>query len=138
MVLNEMASGGWPGAKIYDALLLRCAAKCPAERMRCIRPAPTDSIVLKRETLLSWVASLLLSTSVWKSRAPATPHFGEEILHFFPRHQYHPNATAAVTLLPPVQGKKSRRVSPPGCVNLPHSLTARTPSLSGVLRQALQ
>ncbi len=31
--LNTMASGGWTGAKIYDALLLRCAARCTAERI---------------------------------------------------------------------------------------------------------
>jgi predicted nucleic acid-binding protein len=31
--LNTMASGGWAGAKIYDALLLRCAAKCEADRI---------------------------------------------------------------------------------------------------------
>jgi hypothetical protein len=28
-----MAIGGWIGAKIYDALLLRCAARCAAERI---------------------------------------------------------------------------------------------------------
>lgn len=28
-----MSSAGWPGAKIYDALLLRCAEKCPAQRI---------------------------------------------------------------------------------------------------------
>lgn len=28
-----MASGGWSGAKIYDALLLRCAARCAVERI---------------------------------------------------------------------------------------------------------
>jgi hypothetical protein len=28
-----MAGGGWVGAKIYDPLLLRCAAKCAAERI---------------------------------------------------------------------------------------------------------
>jgi predicted nucleic acid-binding protein len=32
-VLQTMASGGWIGARIYDALLLRCAAKCGAERI---------------------------------------------------------------------------------------------------------
>ncbi|HEX8992263.1 MAG TPA: PIN domain-containing protein, partial [Anaerolineales bacterium] len=26
--LNAMGSGGWIGAKIYDVLLLRCAARC--------------------------------------------------------------------------------------------------------------
>jgi hypothetical protein len=26
--LNTMASGGWSGAKIYDALLLRCGTRC--------------------------------------------------------------------------------------------------------------
>ena len=31
--LNTMASGGWIGAKIYDALLLRCALRCAAERI---------------------------------------------------------------------------------------------------------
>jgi len=31
--LNSLASGGWIGAKIYDALLLRCAARCSAERI---------------------------------------------------------------------------------------------------------
>jgi predicted nucleic acid-binding protein len=31
--LNTMASGGWIGAKIYDALLLRCAAGCEVERI---------------------------------------------------------------------------------------------------------
>jgi hypothetical protein len=28
-----MASGGWSGAKIYDALLLRCAARSAVELM---------------------------------------------------------------------------------------------------------
>jgi predicted nucleic acid-binding protein len=31
--LNSLASGGWIGARIYDALLLRCAARCSAERI---------------------------------------------------------------------------------------------------------
>jgi predicted nucleic acid-binding protein len=31
--LNTMASGGWIGAQIYDALLLRGAARCAAERI---------------------------------------------------------------------------------------------------------
>jgi predicted nucleic acid-binding protein len=31
--MNMMASGGWSGAKIYDALLLRCAARCAVERI---------------------------------------------------------------------------------------------------------
>jgi predicted nucleic acid-binding protein len=31
--LNTMASGGWIGAKISDALLLRCAARCAVERI---------------------------------------------------------------------------------------------------------
>ena len=31
--LNAMGSGGWIGAKIYDALLLRCAARCAVERI---------------------------------------------------------------------------------------------------------
>ncbi len=29
--LNITATGGWIGAKIYDALLLRCAGRCAAE-----------------------------------------------------------------------------------------------------------
>jgi predicted nucleic acid-binding protein len=31
--LTMVSSAGWPGAKIYDALLLRCAEKCPAQRI---------------------------------------------------------------------------------------------------------
>ena len=31
--LQQVAAAGWPGAKIYDALLLGCAAKCNAERI---------------------------------------------------------------------------------------------------------
>ena len=31
--LNTMASGGWTGAKIYDALLLCCASRCAVERI---------------------------------------------------------------------------------------------------------
>ena len=31
--LNMMASGGWIGAKIYDALLLHCAVKCAVQRV---------------------------------------------------------------------------------------------------------
>jgi predicted nucleic acid-binding protein len=31
--MDTMASGGWIGAKIYDALLLHCAARCAAERI---------------------------------------------------------------------------------------------------------
>lgn len=31
--LNTMASGAWVGAKIYDALLLRCAARCAVKRI---------------------------------------------------------------------------------------------------------
>lgn len=31
--LNTVGSGGWCGAKIYDALLLRCAARCTVERI---------------------------------------------------------------------------------------------------------
>ena len=31
--LNTMASGGWIGAKLYDVLLLRCAARCAVERI---------------------------------------------------------------------------------------------------------
>jgi predicted nucleic acid-binding protein len=32
-VMNMMASGGWSGARIYDALLLRCAARSGVERI---------------------------------------------------------------------------------------------------------
>jgi predicted nucleic acid-binding protein len=32
-VLNTVGSSGWIGAKIYDGLLLRCAARCEAERI---------------------------------------------------------------------------------------------------------
>jgi hypothetical protein len=31
--LNTVGNGGWSGAKIYDALLLRCAARCTVERI---------------------------------------------------------------------------------------------------------
>ncbi len=31
--LSTMASGSWSGAKIYDAVLLRCAVKSAAERI---------------------------------------------------------------------------------------------------------
>jgi len=31
--LNAMASGGWVGAKMYDVLLLCCAARCAVERI---------------------------------------------------------------------------------------------------------
>jgi len=31
--LNVVRSGGWAGAKIYDALLLCCAERCPVERI---------------------------------------------------------------------------------------------------------
>jgi|SRR5271165_5099054 len=31
--MTMVASQGWPGAKIYDALLLRCAEKTPAQRI---------------------------------------------------------------------------------------------------------
>jgi len=31
--LRIVSDGGWPGAKIYDALLLSCASKCGAERI---------------------------------------------------------------------------------------------------------
>jgi hypothetical protein len=31
--LNAVGNGGWSGAKIYDALLLRCAASCTVERI---------------------------------------------------------------------------------------------------------
>lgn len=37
--LNTMTSGGWTGAKIYDALLLRCAARCAVERIYTFNPA---------------------------------------------------------------------------------------------------
>jgi hypothetical protein len=31
--LNTIAGGGWIGAKIYNVLLLRCAARCAVERI---------------------------------------------------------------------------------------------------------
>jgi predicted nucleic acid-binding protein len=31
--MNTMARGGWSGAKIYDALLLSCAARCAVKRI---------------------------------------------------------------------------------------------------------
>lgn len=31
--MESVAAGGWAGAKIYDALLLRCAIKCRAQRV---------------------------------------------------------------------------------------------------------
>ncbi len=31
--LATVSNSGWPGAKIYDALLLRCAEKCAAQRI---------------------------------------------------------------------------------------------------------
>lgn len=31
--LNTVSDGGWGGAKIYDALLLRCASKCAMDRI---------------------------------------------------------------------------------------------------------
>jgi predicted nucleic acid-binding protein len=31
--LRTMGGGGWTGAKIYDALLLHCAERCPVERI---------------------------------------------------------------------------------------------------------
>ncbi len=31
--MNMVGTGGWSGGKIYDALLLRCAAKCAAKRI---------------------------------------------------------------------------------------------------------
>lgn len=31
--LAVVSNAGWPGAKIYDALILRCAEKCPAQRI---------------------------------------------------------------------------------------------------------
>ena len=31
--LKTMASGGWIGTKIYDLLLLRCAARCAVQRI---------------------------------------------------------------------------------------------------------
>ena len=33
IALNMVRDGGWYGAKIYDALLLRCAGKCRAHRI---------------------------------------------------------------------------------------------------------
>jgi predicted nucleic acid-binding protein len=32
-VVEAVSQSGWPGAKIYDALLLRCAEKCLAQRI---------------------------------------------------------------------------------------------------------
>ena len=52
VALQEMASGGWLGAKIYDALLLRCAAKCPVERIYTFHPGdlqPFAPIGLQRK-----------------------------------------------------------------------------------------
>jgi predicted nucleic acid-binding protein len=31
--LDRVGAGGWSGAKIYDALLLQCAARCKVERV---------------------------------------------------------------------------------------------------------
>ncbi|HEV2169526.1 MAG TPA: PIN domain-containing protein, partial [Candidatus Binatus sp.] len=31
--LRTVASGGWSGAKIYDALIVGCASRCDAERI---------------------------------------------------------------------------------------------------------
>lgn len=31
--MNTVATGGWSGARSYDALLLCCAVNCPAERI---------------------------------------------------------------------------------------------------------
>jgi predicted nucleic acid-binding protein len=31
--LAIVSNAGWPGANIYDALMLRCAGKCPAQRI---------------------------------------------------------------------------------------------------------
>lgn len=31
--LNLVGNGGWSGAKIYDALLLQCAARCTVDRI---------------------------------------------------------------------------------------------------------
>jgi predicted nucleic acid-binding protein len=31
--LDSVSAGGWSGAKIYDALLLRCAARCNVKRI---------------------------------------------------------------------------------------------------------
>jgi len=31
--MKTVSDSGWPGAKIYDALLLRCAEKCPVQRI---------------------------------------------------------------------------------------------------------
>jgi predicted nucleic acid-binding protein len=36
--LNTVGSGGWIGAKIYNALLLRCAARCTVERIYTFNP----------------------------------------------------------------------------------------------------
>jgi hypothetical protein len=31
--LNLVGNGGWSGAKIYDALLIQCAARCSVDRI---------------------------------------------------------------------------------------------------------
>jgi hypothetical protein len=51
--LTAVSGGGWVGAKIYDALLLRAAAKCGAERIytfnlsdfKQLAPADLESII---------------------------------------------------------------------------------------------
>lgn len=32
-VLERVSAGGWSGSKIYDALLLQCAARCKVKRI---------------------------------------------------------------------------------------------------------
>ena len=41
--LNTVGSGGWSGAKIYDALLLRCAARCTVERIYTFNQETSNS-----------------------------------------------------------------------------------------------
>ena len=48
-VLKDMGIRGIPGAKIYDALLLRCASKCDAERIYTFNLG--DFIMLAAEPL---------------------------------------------------------------------------------------
>ena len=36
--LTRVSSAGWPGPKIYDALFLVCAEKCPAQRIYTFNP----------------------------------------------------------------------------------------------------
>ena len=51
-VLKDMGIRGIPGAKIYDALLLRCASKCGAERIYTFNLR--DFTQLAAEPLRDW------------------------------------------------------------------------------------